>query len=209
MAEGRLPGSEEEEMELPQSETMARPGISQEPPATQTFGRQLLDPATATTPKLSTLTIIDYAGESDLQRALRLHSTCPPPTVSRNRPTTEISASGKVSTEYRGKQLPPQTTESTPEIPAELSPENPPHLEPTLQHTSRVDSGAEGRDFGHRSSEPVKKQPKTPSISSGKIAKEIAEEMHQTKEKFFQIKTLTMEAEPSFPEVVKLNCIKF
>lgn len=129
MAERRLPGSgeeppkskpaqakkprREEGMETPPSETMARPGTSQEPPALQ-----INPPVGATLPTLSALTMTE---ESDQQLALRSHSAPPIISISLswNRPTPKTPVSDcslKVSTKYRGKQLSSEPTEETPEL---------------------------------------------------------------------------------------------
>ena len=187
MAEGRFSGSGEElpkskpaqtkkprrawqeEMERPRS-AMARPGTRQELPAP----KQYVDRAVSA-PDLSELTITDYEEESDQQLATSpRHSTLQPPSPptvtwqSWNRPTTKVSVSGsavKVSTEYRLKELSPESTEITPEIPPELLP----------------------------SSKPVTRRPTTPSVPSGAKSREIAEELYQTKQEFFKVKQLPKE----------------
>ena len=130
MAERRLPGSgeelpksklaqakkprREEGMETPPSETMARPGTSQELPVLQ-----LNPPVGATLPTLSALTMTEKSGQ---HLALRSHSA-PAPIISIslswNRPTPKTPVSDcslKVSTKYRGKQLSSEPTEETPEL---------------------------------------------------------------------------------------------
>ena len=125
-------------------------------------------------PNLSALTITDYEEESEQQLELRPHLTLQspsPPTVtwqSWNRPTTKVSVSGstvKVSTEYRLKELSPEPTEITPEIPPELIPR----------------------------SKLLEWRPKTPSVPSVAKPRNIAKELYEAKKDFFKIKQLPKE----------------
>ena len=137
MAEGgRFPGSGEELPKYKPAQAKNPRRLSQSDMIMEVFEAIFLHSPrrhlhSVSEPNLSALTITDYEEESEQQLELRPHLTLQspsPPTVtwqSWNRPTTKVSVSGstvKVSTEYRLKELSPEPTEITPEIPPELIP---------------------------------------------------------------------------------------